>query len=246
MLTQRKWAPLILLLSITATGCYSARTADTSNRESNSSGTGIAAVSAPPTTSSAQPTAPLNSKPELDKRSAMEAYQAVLENKLEFYRTENKKKGYLDDFLTHNEVYGTAAAIHHFAVLDMDGDEIPEMVLGLTVDNNSDFAEVLHYRDGEVYGYFFGKDQLVNLKTDGTFRWLSGGLTYNGYGTLSFQDLFAETNNLAYHESKALDESSTTFSITYYIKDKEVTKDSYLSFVKEQEAKKDVAWSSPK
>lgn len=96
--------------------------------------------------------------------------------------------------------------------------------------------------NGEVYGYFFGNDQLSGLKTDGTFRWLSGGLTYNGYGKLRFQTNSCETDKLAYHESSATDESSTTFAIAYYINNKLVTKDSYKAFVKEEDAKRDVTW----
>ena len=35
----------------------------------------------------------------------------------------------------------------------MDGDEVPEVVLELSVDNNPEFYEVLHYMDDTVYGY---------------------------------------------------------------------------------------------
>jgi hypothetical protein len=174
----------------------------------------------------------------------MEAYKnkIVLQNKIEFYSIETKKKVNLYDFLTNNEIYGTTSKINHFAVLDMDGAKIPEVVLSLTVDENPNFVEVLHYMNGEVYGYFFGKDQLSGLKTDGTFRWGSGGLTYNGYGKLRFQTNSCEIDNLAYHESSATDESSTTFAIAYYINNKLVTKDSYKAFVKEEDTKRDVTW----
>ena len=87
-----------------------------------------------------------------------------------------------------------------------------------------------------------GKGQISDLKTDGTFRWLSGGLTYNGYGKLRFQTNSCEIDNLAYHESSATDESFTTFVIAYYINNKLVTKDSYIAFVKEEDAKRDVTW----
>lgn len=185
---------------------------------------------------------PSDSKPENNKSLAMEAYQQVLQNKIGFHSIETKKKVYLTEFLSNNEIYGTASTINHFAVLDMDGDKIPEVVLGLTVEEDPDFVEVLHVRNGEVYGCFLGNDQLRDLKTDGTFRWLSGGLAYNGYGTLRFHTNSCETDKLAYHESRATDESSTTFAIAYYIKNKLVTKDLYEAFVREEDAKKDVTW----
>ncbi|MCE3198725.1 hypothetical protein [Paenibacillus sonchi] len=206
-----------------------------------SSSNKISDTSVPTITSSAHIT-PSESKLENNKSLAMEAYKTVLQNKIEFYSIETKKKVYLNDFLTNNEIYGTTSKINHFAVLDMDGDKIPEVVLGLTVDENPNFVEVLHYMNGEVYGYFFGNGQLSDLKTDGTFRWLSGGLTYNGYGKLRFQTNSCEIDNLAYHESSATNESSTTFAIAYYINNKLVTEDSYKAFVKEEDAKRDVTW----
>ncbi|MEC0169092.1 hypothetical protein [Paenibacillus graminis] len=241
MRSQIKCVLLMFLLSISITACSTNKSSLNLNNDSSSSSNKISDASAPTITSSAHIT-PSESKPENNKRLAMEAYKIVLQNKLEFYSIETKKKVYLNDFLTNNEIYGTTSKINHFAVLDMDGDKIPEVVLGLTIDENPNFVEVLHYMNGEVYGYFFGNDQLCDLKTDGTFRWLSGGLTYNGYGKLRFQTHSCETDKLAYHESSATDESSTTFAIAYYINNKLVTEDSYKAFVKEEDAKRDVTW----
>ncbi len=243
MKSQIKFVLLMFLLSISITACSTNKSSLNLNNDSSSSSNKISDTSVPTITSSAHIT-PSESKPENNKSLAMEAYKIVLQNKIEFYSTETKKKVYLNDFLTNNEIYGTTSKIkiNHFAVLDMDGDKIPEVVLRLTVDENPNFVEVLHYMNGEVYGYFFGNDQLSDLKTDGTFRWLSGGLTYNGYGKLRFQTNFCEIDNLAYHESSATNESSTTFAIAYYINNKLVTIDSYKAFVKEEEAKRDVTW----
>jgi hypothetical protein len=243
MKSQIKCVLLMFLLSISITACSTNKSDLNLNNDSSSSSNEISDTSVPTITSSAHIT-PSESKPENNKSLAMEAYKIVLQNKIEFYSIETKKKVYLNDFLTNNEIYGTTSKIkiNHFAVLDMDGDKIPEVVLGLTVDENPNFVEVLHYMNGEVYGYFFGNDQLSDLKTDGTYRWLSGGLTYNGYGKLRFQTNSCETDKLAYHESSATDESFTTFAIAYYINNKLVTKDSYKAFVKEEDAKRDVTW----
>lgn len=241
MKSQIKCVLLMFLLSISITACSTNKSSLNLNNDSSSSSNKISDTSVPTITSSSRIT-PSESKPENNKSLAMEAYKKVLQNKIEFYSIETKKKVYLNDFLTNNEIYGTTSKINHFAVLDMDGDKIPEVVLGLTIDENPNFVEVLHYKNGEVYGCFFGNDQLSDLKTDGTFRWLSGGLTYNGYGKLRFQTNSCETDKLAYHESSATDESSTTFAIAYYINNKLVTKDSYKAFVKEEDAKRDVTW----
>jgi len=188
------------------------------------------------------PNASSESKPEINKNSAIEAYKKVLQNKVDFYSTENREKVYLNDFLTNNAIYGATFEINHFAVLDMDGDKIPEVVLGLTVDEDPSYVEVLHYMNNEVYGYFFGRNQLCDLKADGTFRWLSGGVMYNGYGKLKFQNKSCEVDDLAYLHSKYNDESYTTLTTSYYINNKLVNKELYQSFIKEEAAKKDVKW----
>ncbi|MCR8656892.1 hypothetical protein [Paenibacillus endoradicis] len=241
MKSQIKCVLLMFLLSISITACSINKSSLNLNNYSSTNSNEIFDTSVPTITSSAHIT-PSEIKPENNKSLAMEAYKIVLQNKIEFYSIETKKKVYLNNFLTNNEIYGTTSKINHFAVLDMDGDKIPEVVLGLTVDENPNFVEVLHYMNGEVYGCFFGNDQLSDLKTDGTFRWLSGGLTYNGYGKLRFQTNSCETDKFAYHESSATDESFTIFAIAYYINNKLVTKDSYKAFVKEEDAKRDVTW----
>jgi hypothetical protein len=219
---------LASLFSISVTAC-------SSNKSSS--------APVPISTSCAPVSTPPENKSENSISSAMEAYKAVLQNRVEFYNTENKKKVYLNDFLTNENIFvGVTIKINQFTVLDMDGDQIPEVVLKLTVGEENDFNEVLHYLNGEVNGSFFVKNQLCDLKTDGTFRWLSGGLMYNGYGRLKFQNKSYELDELAYLNSKYNDESYTTLTSSYYISNKLVTKDVYQFFVKEQDSKKDAKW----
>lgn len=168
MKSQIKCVLLMFLLSISITACSTNKSSSNLNNDSSSSSNKISDTSVPTITSSAHIT-PSESKPENNKSLAMEAYKIVLQNKIEFYSTETKKKVYLNDFLTNNEIYGTTSKIkiNHFAVLDMDGDRIPEVVLGLTVDENPNFVEVLHYMNGEVYGYFLETTRYVFLKLTG-------------------------------------------------------------------------------
>ena len=62
----------------------------------------------------------------------------------------------------------------HFTVLDIDGDKIPEVVLELSIGNNPQDFEVLHYMNGAVYGYNIAYRGLMELKTDETFRYSNG------------------------------------------------------------------------
>lgn len=247
MTRQWKWVSLIIV-SLTATACSNI-IPSSFYKTSNVMGTAHPSTVGTTPVSTTTPGSPAATPPlataKLNKQAALEAYQAVLTNKKEFQSTDNKKSKLLNDFLSNNEVYGTTTAIERFAVVDMDDDGVPELVLGLTVENEADFTEVMQYRDGEVYGFFFGKDQIVELKNDGSYRWLSGGITNNGYARLSFKAGAAEPEKLAYLESRPLDDASTTFATTYYINDETVTKERYAAFVTEQDAKQDAAWHEP-
>ena len=119
----------------------------------------------------------------------------------DFFSTDNKKNVYLNDFLSNEEIYGTKFQITHFAVIDMDGDKIPEVVLELSdAPNNPICFEILHYRKSEVYGYDIVYRGLEGLKMDGTFIY-SGGGADNGCGKLIFQLNAYKTDTLGYSKS---------------------------------------------
>jgi len=170
--------------------------------------------------------------------SVLDAYKAVLLNHVEFYSTDSKKALHLSDFLTNKEIYETTFTVTRFAVLDMDGDKVPEVVLELSVDNNPQFFEVLHYKNGEVYGYFIVYRGLQGLKADGTFIF-SNGAADGGSGKLIFESNAFITRNLAYSQSN---QSGNNLMVTYFINDKAVTKKSFDSFMNEQSRKKDAVW----
>lgn len=167
---------------------------------------------------------------ENNMNSAMEAYKPVLQNKAEFYSTDNKKKVYLNDFLTNEELFGTQFKVTNFTVLDMDGDKIPEVVLELKKD---DFYEVLHYMNGKVYGYIRSYRQLENIKIDGTFSWSNSAFN-DGIGKLKFKPDACETDNLGYLDADKTDK--------YFVDNKPATEETYNSFLKEEEGKKDAVW----
>ncbi|EGW40025.1 hypothetical protein [Desulfosporosinus sp. OT] len=195
-------ALLLLLLSITITAC------------SNSSDSKI----------ESSKTQALS---ENNMNLAVEAYKTVLQNKAEFHSTDNKKKVYLNDFLTNEELYGTQFKVTRFTVLDMDGDKIPEVVLELKKD---DFYEVLHYMNNEVYGYIRSYRQLENIKFDGTFGWSNSAFN-DGIGKLKFKPEGCEIDNLGYCDADK-----------YFIEDKPVTEETYDSFFKEEDRKTDAVW----
>lgn len=236
---------LVLLLSASISACSSSKDNLNQNNNSNSSssvsGSEISDTSISTSSSSSSSDEKIenaNTNMPSDNNSVLEAFKAVLLNNAEFFSIDNKKKIFLDDFLTNKEIYGAIFEVTHFAVLDMDGDKVPEVVLELTVDNNPEFYEILHYMDGTVYGYNIVYKGLEGLKTDGTFHY-SNGAADDGYGRLKFQSDTYETDILGHMESS---QNNDSISISYFINNKPVIEESYNSFIKEQDEKKDVIW----
>ncbi|WIV12395.1 hypothetical protein [Proteiniborus sp. MB09-C3] len=219
-------ALIVFLLSISITGCSS------SDKNSDTS------VPANPSSTSLDSNGENINTQMLSNDSVLEAYKAILQNKTELFSTDNKKKLYLNDFLTNEEIYGTIFKVTHFTVLDMDGDKVPEIVLELSVGDEPEFYEVLHYMNDTVYGYLIVHRGLEELKADGTFRYSSGAAD-NGFGKLKFESDAFKTDILGYSESSQGDDNLV---ISYFINNKSVTKESFDSFVNEQSGKKDAVW----
>lgn len=240
---------LVLLLITSITACSSSKsgsdmnTNDTqsSNQVSSTSNSNQITVSDPSTT----PPSASDNKSEIKStqsppnstNTALKAYKTVLQNNAEFYSTNSKDYVYLNDFLINQEIYGAKFKVTHFAVLDMDGDKVPEVVLELTVDNDVQFYEILHYMNNEVYGYIQVLRGFENLKTDGTFIYSNGAFD-NGYGRLKFQTTTSEMDTLGCQKPANNDNTSEV----YFINNEQVTSKTYDSFVKEQDGKKDAVW----
>lgn len=231
---------IVVLLSISVAGCSIVQKGLYLNNNSSAGSNKISDTSVPTSPSSAAlDSNDENTKPQmLSDNSVLDAYKAVLQNKTEFFSTDNKKKIYLNDFLTNEEIYGTVFKVTHFTVLDMDGDKVPEVVLELSVGNQPEFYEVLHYMNDTVYGYLIVYRGLEGLKADGTFSYSSGAAD-NGFGKLKFESDAYKVDILGYSKSN---QSDTNLIISYFINNKPVTKESYDSFMNEQLGKKDAVW----
>lgn len=174
----------------------------------------------------------------VSNETVLEAYKAVLLNQAEFISADNEKSLYLNDFLTNHEIYMTDFEVTNFAVLDMDGDQVPEVILELSVGGEPQFFEVLHEMNGKVYGYLIVYRGLTELKADGTFLFSSGAADY-GVGKLTFVSTAYATVKLGYSESS---QGETEMTISYFINNETVTKEAFDSFVNEQVGKEDAVW----
>ncbi|CAK7074660.1 hypothetical protein [Tissierella sp.] len=225
---------LVFLLSTSITACRSSKNNLNSNNSSSGSDSKITDTSLSSDSESENTNAMMPS----NNNSVLEAYKSVLLNNDEFFSIDSKKKLSLNDFLTNKEINGTIFEVTHFTVLDMDSDEVPEVVLELAVDNNPEFYEVLHYMNDTIYGYNIVYRGLEALKTDGTFQY-SNGAADNGYGKLKFQSNAYETDILGYVKSI---QNNDNITMGYFINNKSATEESYNSFMKEEDEKKDVVW----
>ncbi len=231
---MKKFAYLIfiLIIIISTTSCSKAIT---KAGESSQNDTGNSSIEQESNT--AQSTNSEDNK----NYSAVEVYKSVLQDKDNFFSTDDKKYIYFKDLLKNMEMpESPALEITHFTVLDMDGDKTPEVVLELSfVGGEYPFSyEILHYMNDEVYGYNVVYRGLEMLKADGTF-WSSGGAADNSCNKMRFSDKGYELDVLAYSESNF---NNDVTSISYFINDEPVKAESFESFTKEQDKKKDVVW----
>ncbi|WPC39909.1 cell wall-binding repeat-containing protein [Clostridium sp. JS66] len=170
--------------------------------------------------------------------SAILAYSAVLQNGAMFFSTDDSKSRSLNDFLNDNNFINNKQSITHFTVLDMDGDNIPEVILELSSTNAPEAYEILHYMNGKVYGYHRVLRALEDLKSDGTFL-ESGGAFDNTFAKLKFNENGSDEIQIA---SEVSNQENGNISETYYIGNKIVTKKEFDDFMKSNSKSKQANW----
>ena len=136
---------------------------------------------------------------DIDRRiTYAETFVNLLQNKLPFILVDNVIDGgrvittrepmFLSDFLSHNKGPDYIIHVTQFAIVDMDGDGMPEVILEIFPGGD---RLVLHYRNGRVFGNGFPYRGLRFLKTDGTF-YTSGGAATGSITRLRFEWDYAQ------------------------------------------------------
>jgi hypothetical protein len=124
--------------------------------------------------------------------------------------------------------------IKEFAIIDMDGDRLPEVILS----DNAGCRLVLHY-DNDIHADSFEFHGMITLKKDGTFFWLVGAGSW-GYSKLQFINGTYEKKYLCRHRFDF--DSDNELCSVYYLNDEEVSQKDYDLFVAEYEQKEDADW----
>lgn len=175
---------------------------------------------------------------DLDKSSALKAYSAVLRNEAKFFSINDSNNVNKDEFLK-DFFYDSSDAYQpelHFAVIDMDSDGVPEVVVEMFHNSESGNGVVLHYEDGTVYGYSYGVGELEDVKKDGSYSWIDAE-NYIGYSKMQFFGLYHKEVFLASYHSDGVSKDSE-----YLINNISVTAAEIDAFCESQKQKDNVIW----
>ena len=159
---------------------------------------------------------------------------AIISGADPFFSRDFEKTLTIDDYCS---TYGMddTVKITKYAVIDLDQDDAPEIVLGITENEQSDCGFlVLRCENGGVVGYDFTYRQMIDLKKDGTFGYLYG-VADTGYARLNFTD-----NSWEY--IKICNVTETADTVMFFCNGQEVSKEAYWEAVAEQDSKEEAEW----
>lgn len=197
---------------------------------------------------------PLPSQPPVQSASAIESapvqssqetseneFQSVLRGNTPFFSTDIAQSLNINELnravSDDNSVITKAIK---FAVVDLDNDGTPEVVLWLKVNENDIFGfEILRQQGGQIYGYTLTYRSFMDLKQDGTFSF-SSGATDNGFGTIAFSDRDYTISEVAYSQSAY--DANNELTISYFINGQVASENEYLSATQQQNGKQPVSW----
>lgn len=167
-----------------------------------------------------------------------DTYKAVLQNQTGFINTDDNHEVFLNDFLSRNSKYGGTYKVPRFTVLDLDGNQIPELVLELSLDYPEQY-EILYCCNGTVYGYNVVYRGFEMLKEDGTYSYANSASDVGVEKISCFKPDSIEKETLGYAQM-ASDGINT--EISYFIHDASVNKEAFDAFLDQQNEKKDMQW----
>lgn len=183
---------------------------------------------------------------------AMRYYKDVMQNRIQFTYV-----SYFDGSVEYQSIYLNELIniiiidnpsyfyLGKFAIEDLDGDTVPEIVIEVDSEGGYiDFIQVLHYSRENVYGYYFDKRCMQDLKKDGTYFSSSSAYDTSIEKVAAFIDNDICIDILAYSETTSETDQDGYPIIKYYIADKPVTEADFNLFFGQLNKKEDVIWFS--
>ncbi|GAE90179.1 hypothetical protein [Acetivibrio straminisolvens] len=174
-------------------------------------------------------------------KSPMSAYRSVLQSKTTFFSIDANKELNITQL---NEAVSADSSVKveatKFAIVDLENDNVPEVILCLSVnDNDGSGFEILRYDNGMVYGYTLSYRSFMDLKADGTFSF-SGGVADHGFGTIEFTNKGYTVNKITYCEASY--DSGNNLIFSYIVNHKTSTEEDFLAAINMQDEKPDTIW----
>jgi len=233
---------ICIIISIIVLGC-----SNSSTISSNTSTTTLVPTQTPTEITTLIPTELPTQKP---TEAPIQTLKDVLQNEVKINQKTYKgsydegtpyKPFYLNDLISEIG-FGIEwkPYLSKFTILDMDGDRIPEVVIEIDSDSEG-YYEVLHYYNGNMYGYYFVIRAMESLKADGTFIGSSGAMD-NTIIKLSFSADMLNQVTLASSESTGNYDKNGYPIINYVIASKPVYNVEFESYYDKQDAKTDAIW----
>lgn len=165
--------------------------------------------------------------------SPNEAFENVLLSQSQFFYTNSNSNPiyqsniYLSEITVEDQ---NTMSPPKFAVVDMDGDKLPEVVY-----QRGDYMGfiVLRYKDGDIYGYDINYRGLTGLKKDGSYS-TSSGASNTSVGKMRFLGELFDTD--------VKFSSVNQESVSYYLNGKEIDEAIFNQLWEEYEKTPDVDW----
>ena len=147
---------------------------------------------------------------DLSDVSPVEALKMVMLNEAPFYYADDgaySTTEYRCEYLMNVPYNGKPIIITQFTILDLDGDSVPEIVLGI-----DDYmgSVILRYREGKVFGNIIGYRAMYSIKKDASF-WQSNSASEHSISKIFFIE------NLPFFDEIS-EQYEYNFELYYFVK----------------------------
>jgi len=175
------------------------------------------------------------STPNTDVLSPMQTFKAVLLNERTLLCTDKSPddnldpqwNGYLNELAYDSNTIKTP----QFAVVDLDGDGVSEVVLA--IEDYNGFI-ILRYKESKVYGFIVSYRSMYNLKADGSFMTSSSSSDTSVGKILFIGDTFFQDD--------MINSVGGTPDVTYFIHDMTIDKDTFDKHLDSFDNLPDIEW----
>ena len=161
----------------------------------------------------------------------LNVFKKVLNSETMHFDTEKEQSILLKDYFEENNA--TAGDIK-FAIVDLDGDGIPEVA----IEHFPGIIRVLRYENEKVNGFSFGFRGMSGLKKDGSFNW-SNSAFHSGIG----RQIFMDKNSFCFHLAEGISDPDDGKE-NYFVYYNTVGYRQYEAFSNIHNQKEDVEWIS--